>query len=297
MSDPSEIETKVDALAQELNADIVVYFGDVTRAESNYLIQQANKRKLRKNILLLLMTLGGDPNAAYRIARCFQTVYNTVKKDKVKADGETNGEFTVLIDGVCKSAGTIMCIGADKLLMSPHAELGPIDVQLRKQDEVGERTSGLTPIQAVQFLETQSTVLFKRHFKSLRFSDDLGFSTKMAAHIAADMTVGLLRPIYEQIDPLRLAEVDRSLRIGKEYGERLQHDNLKDEAINKLVVGYPSHGFVIDKAEAATIFKSVGEPTEAMQEICNFFKGIAHVTIDKDDSFVYYWSSEPKGEE
>lgn len=49
-----------------------------------------------------------------------------------------------------------MCLGADKLIMSGNGELGPIDVQLFKQHEVGERESGLTPIQAMLFRSTIS---------------------------------------------------------------------------------------------------------------------------------------------
>ena len=50
------------------------------------------------------------------------------------------------VDTVCKSAGTILALGADVIIMSQYAELGPIDVQLQKEDEVGESTSGLVGI-------------------------------------------------------------------------------------------------------------------------------------------------------
>lgn len=97
----------------------------------------------------------------------------------------------VFIDSLCESAGTLICLGADKIIMSGNAEIGPIDIQIRKRDEVGERESGLTPIQAVGFLEMQSVKFFKRHFLSLRFSEDLVFSTKMASEVAAKLTIGL----------------------------------------------------------------------------------------------------------
>jgi len=47
--------------------------------------------------------------------------------------------------------------------------------------------------------------------------------------------------------------------VAAEYGERLQSHNVKEGAIAKLLMGYPSHGFVIDKTEAATLFKRVRE--------------------------------------
>lgn len=115
---------------------------------------------------------------------------------------------------ICKSAGTILALGADKLVISERAEFGPIDVQLRKPEEVGERTSGLTPIQALGVLENHSITVFKRYFRDLRFRE-YSFSTKMAADIATNITIGLLSPLYQQIDPIRLAEVERSLRIAR----------------------------------------------------------------------------------
>jgi hypothetical protein len=297
--DTDEWLATIDAVAENLNADVVVYAGDIGRGEDKYLIGQCQKRRLRKNVILLLETYGGDPNAAYRIARAFQTFYNTAPPKAAlsakSTNGEDRGQFIVYINGVCKSAGTIICLGADKIVMSDTAELGPIDVQLRKQDEIGERTSGLTPIQAVQFLETQSVLLFKRHFKALRHDDDLGFSTKMAADLATRMTVGLLEPIYQQIDPIRLAEVDRSLKISKEYGERLQHDgNLKTDAVENLLARYPSHGFVIDRREACDIFAKVEEPSTELKGLMDLFERVLRVTALKDDAtYVYFVSSEP----
>jgi len=261
----------VQAVAKKYEADIVAYYGDIARPEDDYLIRQCRKRRRRKNIILLLATRGGDPSAAYRIARCFQRAYRTLEQRKEgRVVSPKVGDFLVLVTSVCKSAGTLLALGADKIFMSEHAELGPIDIQVRKPEEVGERTSGLTPIQALQFLENQSLTLFRRHFAALRFSDDLTFSTKMAAELATNITVGLLTPIYQQIDPIRLAEVDRFLRISSEYGERLGRTNLRDGTLERLLVKYPSHGFVIDRDEARELFDHVEDPCEELEALAKF---------------------------
>ncbi|MBS0374793.1 MAG: SppA protein [Proteobacteria bacterium] len=289
-----------ERFAAKYEVDLVAYFGDVIRDEASYLIEQCRKRRKRKNILLLLATYGGDPNAAYRIARAFQDAYRTVaprrgSRQSGRSTGNKEGNFTVYVDTVCKSAGTLICLGADRLIMSDHAELGPIDTQLRKIDEVGERTSGLTPIQAVNFLEQQSVLLFKRHFNSLRDARELGFSTKMAAEIATNISTGLLTPIYQQLDPIRLAEVDRSLRIAKEYGDRLWCEkNCTPDAVERLLASYPSHGFVIDRREAREIFKNVDEPSEDEEELFDAFSAVARYMVRSDDeTFAWYVSDEP----
>jgi hypothetical protein len=291
-------QPKIDAYADKHDCDVVAYFGDIIRGEDTYFIKQCRKRVRRKNILLLLATRGGDANAAYRIARAFQRAYKTVagkqsSGQSIKGE-EKVGDLIVCVDGICKSAGTLICIGADKLLMSDNAELGPIDAQVRKQDEVGERTSGLTPMQAIQFLETQSVLLFKRHFRSLRDPEELGFSTKMAGEFATNISVGLLTSIYQQLDPIRLAEMDRSLRIAKEYGERLKTDNVREETIEQLLVKYPSHAFVIDKKEARTLYNKVEDPDNELMEIVSYFEPLARLYIDKEnETFAFYLSGEP----
>jgi hypothetical protein len=47
--------------------------------------------------------------------------------------------------------------------------------------------------------------------------------------------------------------------------------NVKPNGLRKLIMGYPSHSFVIDRREAKSIFKNVKSPTEeetSVFEIC-----------------------------
>jgi ClpP class serine protease len=94
-------------------------------------------RKRRKNAILILVTEGGDPDAAYRIARCFQEHYEL---------------FTCIVPGYCKSAGTLITIGAHELVMTDGGELGPLDIQMSKKDELWESQSGLTVAAALNAL-------------------------------------------------------------------------------------------------------------------------------------------------
>ena len=297
MNGSSIIQTTIDDFSNRESTDIIAYFGDVSRSYDDVIIDLCKGRKRRKNALLLLETYGGDANAAYRIARCLQEAYKTIPfKDRV-SERKKEGKFSVFINGICKSAGTIICLGADELIMTGNSELGPIDAQLRKSEEVGERTSGLTPIQAIQFLESQSIQLFRRHFRALRDPNFIGFSTKMAAEIATNISVGLLTSIYGQVDPIRLAEVDRSLRIAKEYGDRIKTDNVKDDTIEKLLAKYPSHGFVIDRKEAKELFNKVLKARDNHSEIIkimDFFKPVLRYYVDNGESFVHFLSSEPQ---
>ncbi len=76
------------------------------------------------NIDLLLHTRGGDVDAAEKLLTLVQAT--------VGAE-----ELRVIIPDFAKSAGTLMCLGADLLLMSDSSELGTIDPQIWSDDGQG----------------------------------------------------------------------------------------------------------------------------------------------------------------
>jgi hypothetical protein len=302
MSDPMENMKRIaNEYAAEHDTDFVAYFGDMVRPCDEFLIAACRARKRRKNIILMLATRGGDASVAYRLGRAFQKFY----KIEERTTDSVSAEFTVFIPTFCKSAGTVLATAATKIVMSDFAELGPIDAQLKNPQEVGERTSGLTPLQALDSLKRQSKSLFAEHFIQLIFDESLMFSTKMAAEIASGLTVGLLSPMYGQLDPIRLAEVERSLKIAGDYTERLidnrETSNLKDGAVVKLLGTYPSHGFVIDTMEAKKLFKRVEGPCGKLAEMVESERWIPNWFLgqDKQDRSPYlaYLSDEPTEKE
>jgi hypothetical protein len=151
--------------------------------------------------------------------------------------------------------------------MSDYAELGPIDPQLQKPDDGAERTSSLTPMQALNALQTSSFELFRYYFRQLRANSAWNLTTKTASEVAATMTIGLMERIYGQIDPIRLGEIDRFTKVSVQYGSQLNNGNLKDDSVERLVAGYPSHSFVIDRREAKELFKIVDEPSEKFRAL------------------------------
>src|SRR6476469_9252901 len=94
------------------DTDVVVYSGSIAR-EGYEKICKIFETPKRSKLLLVLSTYGGDPDAGYRIARA--AIHNY---------GADN--FRILIPSFCKSAGTLICIGATNLAMADQAELGPL---------------------------------------------------------------------------------------------------------------------------------------------------------------------------
>lgn len=274
-----DIDVIIKAASDQLDADILAYYGAIGRPYDDVIIDMLRNRRKRKNLLLAIDTRGGELDAAYRISRCIQEAYKTTNQQASipGSSGDDKGKFIVFVDGLCKSAGTLICLAADTIIMSGNGQMGPIDTQMKKHNEVGELDSGLTPIQAVNFLENQSVQLFRRHFSALRFDRTLAFSSKMGAEVASKLTADLLAPIYQQIDPMRLAEVDRLIRVAHEYGKRLSNGNLKDDGVERLLASYPSHAFVIDRKEAREVFNNIEQPTPPLRLLGDRLRGLRDI--------------------
>lgn len=246
----------------EADSDVLLYAGPIDRAGYHTLCQVLDAREVnRKRVLLILCTHGGDPNAGYRIARALTHAY-----------GSEN--FRVAVPAECKSAGTLVCIGAHSLVICDKGELGPLDVQFQKSDEIFQQSSGLDILRGMTYLKDDALSAFKQYLFDINGGS--GLSTKVASEIASNLVKGIYEPMYAQIDPIRLGEMNAALQIAYEYGTRLDRKSksLKAGALMKLIHHYPTHGFVIDRAEARDLFERVSHPSEAEHFLAVFMSSL-----------------------
>ena len=97
-----------DALSKACDADLITYFGPIEFPHDRKLLSLIEgRKKLRKNVILWLATPGGDPHVAYRISRTLQRHYKTT----ADYNAQERGTFTVFVDTICKSAGTMIVLG------------------------------------------------------------------------------------------------------------------------------------------------------------------------------------------
>lgn len=253
---------------QEPADDLIVYVGSINRAGYLSLTKKLEKRAAKaKSVTLLLATFGGDPDAAFRIARALRHHYP---------------HLVVMIAGPCKSAGTLVAIGANELLIADRGELGPLDIQLSKPDEIFESMSGLDVIQALSMLESRTLSSFRRYLMDIRGRS--GMRTKLAAELAVQLTQVLVGPIVAKLDPVMLGDHQRKIQIAMDYGERLDEysKNLQPGALQKLVGSYPSHGFVIDRKEAKKLFVRVAAPDGAHHQVCAAMADVLQTPTDSE---------------
>jgi len=228
--------------------------GDVTADNYLRLAELFDKQRKHDNLLLILVTPGGDPHAAFRMGRRLQHEYAFI---------------SLYITGFCKSAGTLVALAANKLYMGIEGELGPLDVQVAKTDEM-EMSSVLAPEAAWRQLEEAASRILVRIMSNLRGATEGMMSTKTTAELASATMTRLLEPLYRQIDPMRIGEISQAKKITRIYGQRLNATggNLRDDkSLEYLISAYPDHGFVIDSMEANSLFRDVLEPTKKMADL------------------------------
>jgi hypothetical protein len=240
---------KVKAAAAALDADVYFYNGGIETPRDLSCVDAIAAHAGRPKAILFLVTNGGNPDAAYKITRYFQERYE---------------HLAVVISGRCKSAGTLIAIGANEIAFTPYGELGPLDIQLTKVDKFDQLQSGLTIQDSLNTLEARALQKFFEIVKDYMQANNGLLSFSSATKAASDFVTQLYAPIFSRIDPEEVGARARSMRIAADYGKRLavKSQNLKPDTLRLLAETYSSHSFVIDRQEAETLFHRVRAATD-----------------------------------
>jgi ClpP class serine protease len=173
---------------------------------------------------LMLTSPGGDPNASEKLLVMCRKRF-------------TEG-FCVVIPNYAKSAGTMIALGSDKILMGYLAELGPIDPQL----QLGPMPGPSLP--ARSFIDGLENI--RRKIK------DDGDPVQMYV------------PMLSRIRPELIAICQSSINDSRTFAAKwlkqymLKNDPDQAEKVANWLSGgekYKSHGKVIDYSEAKNVLK------------------------------------------
>lgn len=266
-------------LGNELDARIILYSGGVDRYMPLKVVNalQDNGPE-RNNTLLFLTTGGGLAGPAYQVARLIQ---------------QDSTEFMLCVPSFCKSAGTLLAIGAHRIYMNQLSELGPLDVQLPPKNHIIGRRSGMTVRTAMHGLAKETFDMYEQMMLNIIRGSGGSVGFDIASKHAADMAAGVMKSIYAQIHPDELGSDLRNLYVATAYGERLNavSQNAKEKTIDILVEGYPSHDFIIDFNEAANLFHNVNHMTPNMLTLTNMLPSVMHA--EDDDGLAMRLDVEP----
>ena len=216
--------------------------GDAVR----FFIDQIDAISDGDSVDVLINSTGGDALTAWKLM--------SVLRERFK-------HIAVLVPLEAFSAATIFALGADEIVMHPHASLGPIDPQItvRQQDGSTRRFS------------------FEDVGAFLRFvADEINLTEQ--AHLS-DVVSGLL----EAADPLVLGGAKRASELAADVGERLLQTHMiapeekgrAREIADNLNKSFFAHGDAVSRSRARMLdLKIAGDDPELEELLWAAYMGI-----------------------
>lgn len=208
------------------------------------MVDQLESMGETEKISLYLITRGGDVLAAWSIVNL---LYQYTDK------------LEVIVPSRCHSSGTLICLGAERIVMTRSATLGPIDPSIThplNPQIPGAPPEAKIPV-SVESIEGYIQ-LIKEKFSAKSENDE--------AIIAA---------LSEKVHPLVLGQVYRTKGQIKMLAEKLLKKNLKnkeniDKIISFLCSESGSHDYTIHRKEAAEeLGLNIEKPDTETEDIIN----------------------------
>jgi len=238
-----------DAIEQERETKIISYItSDRPNAETqigadcvDIFVDHLDAIGPTKRISLLLHTNGGNTAAAWRLVNLIKTFCD---------------EFEVLIPYKAMSAGTLISLGAHRIVMTKQAALGPIDPSLvhplGPQIDNGNQLARIpVSVEAVRgFLDAAKS--------DLKIED-------------AALLSSILNELSNKVHPLVLGEIFRSRAQIRFLAEKLLNEHVQDSDKVQAIVDFlcadsGSHDYTINRREAAALGLPVEKPSAEFYE-------------------------------
>jgi len=196
-----------------------------------------------KKISLLLYTSGGDMLAPIRIVKLIRNHCD---------------EFEVLVPYKAHSAGTLICLGADMIVMSKLGELTPVD------PTTGHPFNPQNPANPQQSLEV-----------SVEDLNSYLLFAKEKAEVKSEQMIEVYKLLVDKLHPLSIGNAYRAYRMARLLTERLlwlHMDKEKDiEKIKKIVKEITGditiHAYPIDRDEATDLGLKIEKAQEELDKI------------------------------
>jgi hypothetical protein len=177
------------------------------------------------SVAVMLYTRGGDTNVPWSIVNFIRAYAK---------------EFIVLVPFCAHSAGTLVCLGANRILMSKIATLSPIDPSVANAFNPQDPTN---PVNRIPIAVEDVMAYFElAKSQGVKRDEDLAAAFKRLA---------------DEVHPLALGNVHRSFEQIRQLAEKLirlhSPDDDKDEVaerIRRLTTAFYTHSHLINPDEA-----------------------------------------------
>lgn len=175
----SLLNSKLDALEQYLNADVLVYYGPIGNLNENVFLkiveELVQNDKHHDTLYIILTTTGGSAITVERYVNIIRYHYS---------------EVNFIVPDYAYSAGTIFCMSGDSIYMDYFSVLGPIDPQV--QNKEGKWVAALGYLDKVnEYIEkAKNGNLTNVEFSILK---DFDLAELRSFEQARDLTIDLLK--------------------------------------------------------------------------------------------------------
>lgn len=234
-------------IIEELDGPLFIIWGAIEPPLFEEALKFVKRYRELDRLNVLVHSLGGSPNMAFKTAVVLRSV---------------SSQLIVYVPRQAKSAATLLSLIANKIVLFPGSELGPLDTQVKDPRNSLDWTSALIGSKALDavanFLHQEKHLAIEQFLRyGANMADAVNYALRFAKIIAD--------PLFSQFDPLELGNLRRSLDIGRRYAVmlliRTELEPREAYAVaERLAVGYPSHDFVIDYEEADRIGLRVHRP-------------------------------------
>jgi len=241
----------IQQLEKELNSRLITYItgdrqpfatriaGDIVPLLSRHLEKIGRVKK----ISLFLYTSGGDMLAPIRIVKLVRNHCET---------------FEVLVPYKAHSAGTLIALGADRIVMGKLGELTPVD------PTTGHPFNPPNPANPQQRLEV-----------SVEDLNSYFLFAKEKAGVKANQMADVYKMLVEKLHPLSIGNAYRAYRMAKLLTERLlslHMDKTKEgqkikKIINEITGDITIHAYPIDRDEAKELGLKIDTPKASVEQL------------------------------
>lgn len=226
-------------IEQARNSKVLVYFtGDRRGLETkmasevlDFFVHHLDIIKVVDKVSLILYTRGGETLSAWSLANLLRTFCDTLE---------------IIIPAKCHSAGTLLCLGADNLVMTKQATLGPIDPSVNTP--LNPQIPGGQPIASVPVSV-----------------EDVNAFLEQAREALGHEPIGqIFDSLTQEVHPLVLGNTYRARSQIRMLGRRLLSNHMdRQEDIEKILDFLSSesgsHDYTINRREARDL---LGLPIE-----------------------------------
>ncbi len=202
------------------------------------------QKPIAQTLHVILHSKGGSLDSAYKTVLFFRRFARSL---------------IVYVPVRAKSAATLLAIGADKIIISPFGELGPLDTQIKNPRNPTQYLSALDCYQSVDYVREFAIYTTKRALTFLSEEQRL-LTPEQLISTSTDIALGAIEPMLAEVTALDFGGWGRTLNIGETYARALlsrlrneDSENVARKIASKLVYGYTHHPYPIDLDEARHI--------------------------------------------